>query len=78
MIGEDEIINLAEYVADQIHPRSVDTYYIATAILTGSIIVSNDRLMVENSRKAGIEAYYLLEKHESAINKLKELKQNTQ
>ena len=46
MIGENEIINLAEYVADQIHPRAVDTYYIATAILTGSILASNDRLMV--------------------------------
>ena len=77
MIGENEIINLAEYVADQIHPRAVDTYYIATAILTGSILASNDRLMVQNSRKAGIQAYYLLEEHKVAIDKLGELKQIT-
>ena len=77
LIGENEIINLAEYVADQIHPRAVDTYYIATAILTGSILASNDRLMVQNSRKAGIQAYYLLEEHKVAIDKLGELKQNT-
>ncbi|MCE4614283.1 MAG: type II toxin-antitoxin system VapC family toxin [Desulfurococcales archaeon] len=78
LVGENEIINLAEYVADQIHPRAVDTYYIATAILTGSILVSNDRLMAENSGKAGIEAYYLLEEHEAAKDKLGELKQNMQ
>ena len=43
----------------------------------GSILVSNDRLMVQNSRKAGIQAYYLLEEHKVAIDKLGELKQNT-
>ncbi len=74
LVGEDEIINIAEYVADQIHPRAVDAYYIATAILTGSMLVSNDRLMVRNSEKAGIEAYYLLKEHETVLNKLKELK----
>jgi predicted nucleic acid-binding protein len=74
LIGEDNIINIAEYVADQIHPRAVDAYYIATAIITGSMLVSNDRLMVRNSRKAGIEAYYLLEEYEAVLNRLKELK----
>ncbi len=73
LIGEDEIINIAEYVADQIHPRAVDAYYIATAILTGSILVSNDKTMVRNSRKAGLEAYYLLEEYEETLNKLEEL-----
>jgi hypothetical protein len=75
LIGEDNIINVAEYVADQVHPRAVDAYYIATAIVTGSILVSNDKLMVRNSRKAGIEAYYLLEEYEITLNRLKELKQ---
>lgn len=45
LVEEHNIINLAEYVADQIHPRTVDAYYIATAIITDSIIVSNDKLM---------------------------------
>ena len=78
LIGEDNIINVAEYVADQIHPRAVDAYYIATAIVTGSMLVSNDKLMVRNSRKAGIEAYYLLEEYEATLNRLKELKQKIQ
>ena len=38
------------------------------------MLVSNDRLMIRNSRKAGIEAYYLLEEYEAALNRLKELK----
>ena len=78
LIGEDNIINIAEYVAEQIHPRAVDAYYIATAIVTGSMLISNDRIMVRNSRKAGIEAYYLLEEYEAALNRLKELKQKIQ
>jgi predicted nucleic acid-binding protein len=77
LIGEDEIINIAEYVADQVHPRAVDAYYIAVAIITGSILVSNDKLMARNSKKAGIEAYYLLEEHNTVLNRLKELKQST-
>ena len=27
LIGEDNIINIAEYVAGRIHPRAVDAYY---------------------------------------------------
>jgi len=65
---ESELFNLAVYVSENVHPRAVDAYYIATAMLTGSILVSNDRIMVKNSRKAGIEAFYLLEE----FNKLKE------
>ena len=75
LVGEDSIINIAEYVADRIHPRAVDAYYIATAIVIGGMLVSNDKLMVRNSRKAGIEAYYLLEEYEAALNRLKELVQ---
>ncbi|WP_297506468.1 type II toxin-antitoxin system VapC family toxin [Thermococcus sp.] len=65
---ESELFNLAVYVSENVHPRAVDAYYIATAMLTGSILVSNDRIMVKNSRKAGIEAFYLLEE----FDKLKE------
>ena len=78
LVGEDIIINIAEYIADRIHPRAVDAYYIATAIVTGGILVSNDKLMVRNSRKAGVEAYYLLEEYEVTLNRLKELKQKIQ
>ena len=67
---ENELFNLAVYVSENVHPRAVDAYYIATAMLTGSILVSNDRLMVKNSRKAGIEAFYLLEEFDKLRERL--------
>lgn len=53
LLREDEIFNLALYVADKIHPRAVDAYYIATAIITDSIIVANDKLLVKTLGKRG-------------------------
>ena len=74
LLGEEEIFSLALYVADRVHPRAVDAYYIATAVLTGSIIVANDRLLVRNSRRAGIEAYYLLEEYDAVIERVNSLR----
>ncbi|UXD21742.1 hypothetical protein IPA_07500 [Ignicoccus pacificus DSM 13166] len=76
LLKEDDIFNLAIYVADNIHPRAVDAYYIATAIATNSIIVANDKLLVKNSRQSGIEAYYLIEEYNKTINRIKELRKN--
>ncbi len=47
LVEERDIISVAEYMADQIHPRAVDAYYIATAIITDSILVANDKLMAK-------------------------------
>lgn len=74
LVEERDIISVAEYVADQIHPRAVDAYYIAAAIITSSILVSNDKLMVKNARKTGIEAFYLLEDYEVLLNRVERLK----
>ncbi len=76
LLGEEEIFNLALYVADRIHPRAIDAYYIATAILTNSITIANDRTLVNNSKQAGIEAFYLIEEYNAAINRVKELKKH--
>jgi len=40
--------------------------------------IREDRLMAVNSRKAGVEAYYLLGEHEVVLNRLKELKSRTE
>lgn len=74
LLGEEEIFNLALYVADKIHPRAIDAYYIATAILTDSIIIANDRILVSNSKRAGIEAFHLIEEYDTVIERIKELK----
>jgi len=76
LLREEEIFNLALYVADRIHPRAIDAYYIATAILTNSIIIANDRTLVNNSKQAGIEAFYLIEEYNAVINRVKELKKH--
>ena len=74
LLREEEIFNLALYVADRIHPRAIDAYYIATAILTNSIIIANDRALVNNSKQAGIKAFYLVEEYNAVINRVKELR----
>jgi len=39
--------------------RAIDTYYIATASTVSAILVSADKVMVNNSRKYKVEAYYI-------------------
>ncbi len=53
--------------------RAIDSYFIATAKLTNSVLITNDKVMANNAKKAGIEAYYLIEEFDKAINKIKEL-----
>jgi len=74
LLDEEKIFNLALYVADNIHPRAIDAYYIATAILTDSIIIANDKILCNNSKQAGIEAFYLIDEYNIVIEKIKELR----
>ncbi len=50
--------------------RAIDAYFIATAKLTNSILITNDRIMAENAKRYGIEAYYLLEEFDKAIERI--------
>ncbi len=63
--------DLAYRVALVTGSKAADAYYIATAKLTGSILVSNDRRQVDSARRAGVESYYLLEERERALERLK-------
>lgn len=47
--------------------RAIDSYFIATAKMTDSTLVSNDKIMVKNAKKVGINAYYLLEQQEDIL-----------
>lgn len=76
LLREEEIINIALYVADRIHPRAIDAYYVATAILTDSIIIANDKTLVSNSKRAGIEAYYLITDYRKVLERVREIKGN--
>ncbi len=50
--------------------RAVDAYFIATAKLTNSVLITNDKTMANNAKKAEIEAYYLLEEYEEVMKRL--------
>ncbi len=39
--------------------RAIDTYYIAVAHMFSGILVSADKIMINNARKYGVEAYYI-------------------
>ncbi|MEM2120910.1 MAG: type II toxin-antitoxin system VapC family toxin [Archaeoglobaceae archaeon] len=72
-VGEEEIIEILFDVAETVHPRAIDAYFIATAKLTNSILITNDRIMAENAKEYGIEAYYLVEEFDKAIERISKL-----
>ena len=51
--------------------RAIDSYFIATAKLTNSILITNDKVMARNAKKAGIESYYLIEEFDKAVERLR-------
>ena len=59
--------DLAFEVAIKTGSRAADAYFIATARLTNSILVTNDKIMVKNAKKAGVEAYYLIEEFNEVV-----------
>jgi len=73
LLDEREIFEIARELSLDIHPRAIDAYFIATAKLTDSILISNDKTMVNNSREAGIEAYYLIKEHKRVVERLREI-----
>ena len=52
--------------------RAVDLYYITTSELTGSILITNDKIMADNAEKCGIEAYYLIEEFEKVLKRIRD------
>jgi len=74
LLSEDTIFDEAFRIAEQAHPRAADAYFIATAKLTNSILITNDRVMANNAKKANIEVYYLIEDFDKVLKRLKEIK----
>lgn len=74
VLDETSTHKLALDIAMKTHCRAVDAYFISTAKLTNSILVTNDRVMANNAKRYGIEAYYLIEDFDKVIKRLKELK----
>jgi len=70
-LPEDIIFGEALNIAESVHPRAIDAYFIATAKLTNSVLLSSDKKMCDNAKKYGVEAYYVPDELEKALNILK-------
>lgn len=77
VLSENFVFDEAFKVAEETHPRAVDSYFIAAAKLTASVLISCDRIMVENGRKYGIRTYYLLEELDDAMKAVRKLKKES-
>ena len=77
ILGDVKLIpnpdDLAFEVAVKTGSRAADACFIATAKLTNSILITNDKVMAKNAKKANIEAYYLIEEFDKAVNRIKRL-----
>ena len=79
IIGNVDIVNIeriremAFSIASETGCRAIDAYFIATAKITDSILITNDKVMANNARKYGIDAYYLIEEFNNAMERLRDL-----
>lgn len=55
--------------------RAIDAYYIATASLISAILVSADKIMVNNTKRYRIEAYYIhdISDYNALISKISQI-----
>ena len=74
LIREDEIFDVLLEICRNTGCRAADAYFIATAKITNSILITNDKIMAKNAKKAEIEAYYLIEDFDKVVERLKEMK----
>ncbi len=50
--------------------RAIDSYFIATAKITSSILITNDKIMDKNAKRFGTESYYLIDDFDEVMKKL--------
>ena len=74
LISEEELFNIAYKIAFVVKGRAADAYFIATAKLTNSILITNDKIMANNAKKAGVEGYYLIEEFDKVVERVKRIK----
>jgi len=66
LVPEEVFYNEAIRIARSTESRAADAYYIAVASIVNGILLTNDKQQRQNVKKAGIEAYYLIEEKEKA------------
>ena len=70
IIDYDELHGTAYEIALTTGCRAIDSFFIACAKKTESILVSNDKTQVRNTKKANIKAYHLIEDHKDILKEL--------
>ena len=71
MIEEEELHEVALSMSLKTGCRAIDSYFIATAKITDSILITTDKVMAANSKKSDITSYYLIDEIKEAIEYLK-------
>ena len=66
LVPEEVFYNEDVRIARSTGSRAADAYYIAIASIVSEILLTNDKQQRQNAKKAGIEAYYLIEEKEKA------------
>lgn len=74
LLSEDIIFEEAFKIAEEIHPRAIDSLFIAVTKLTNSILITNDKTMSKNAKKYGLEAYYLIDDFSEVLKRIDSLK----
>ena len=73
IIDEPPLHKIALNIAIKTHCRAIDSYFIATAKITSSILITNDKIMDKNAKKFGTESYYLIDDFDEVMKKLETL-----
>ncbi len=71
IIEEEELHEVALNISLKTGCRAIDSYFIATAKITDSILITTDKVMAANSKKSDITSYYLIDEIKEAIEYLK-------
>jgi len=64
LVSEEVFYDEAVRIARRTGSRAADAYYVATASTINGMLLTNDRRQKQDARKAGVEAYYLIEEIE--------------
>ena len=70
LVPEELFYDEALRIARSTGLRAADAYYIAVASVVNGVLLTNDKRQGQNARKAGIEAYYLIEEMKKARQSL--------
>lgn len=64
LIGDDLYFEESVEAALATGSRGADAYYVGLAVALNAVLATSDRVQARNARRAGVEAYYILDEDE--------------